>query len=277
MAAGAPRPGQDRLKMPALKRRFPFRLGTTSYIIPDEILPNVEFLAPRVDDIQLVLFESEEISNLPDAATLEKLAGFKPSHDLSYTVHLPLDAQLGAADEEHRSNSVAKCRRVIELTAPLEPLCWNLHLDGRMRGDPPAADLEDWRTALSRSLDELLPLLPDPRAICVETLDYPLELVAGLIADFDLSVCIDVGHLLMNDFSLAQTFERFAPRCRVVHLHGIRDGHDHRDIAALPAGTAELVIEQLSTPGAADRVLTLEVFNPEDFEKSMTVMEDYAP
>ena len=46
-----------------------FRIGTTSYIIPAQISPNVEYLAPRVDHVQLVLFEMDEYgSNLPDAA-----------------------------------------------------------------------------------------------------------------------------------------------------------------------------------------------------------------
>ena len=46
-----------------------FRIGTTSYIIPAGILPNVRHLAGRVSDIQLVLFETDEQgSNLPDEA-----------------------------------------------------------------------------------------------------------------------------------------------------------------------------------------------------------------
>ena len=53
---------QDRI---ILKNRLPFRLGTTSYIIPDDILPNVTMLAPSIDDIELILFESDEISNYP--------------------------------------------------------------------------------------------------------------------------------------------------------------------------------------------------------------------
>jgi len=34
-----------------LKNRFPFRLGTTSYIIPADLITNVRFLASYVDDI----------------------------------------------------------------------------------------------------------------------------------------------------------------------------------------------------------------------------------
>jgi len=53
-----------------IKDRFPFRLGTTSYIVPADLMPNVVFLSPLVDDVELVLFESDTISNLPDAAVI---------------------------------------------------------------------------------------------------------------------------------------------------------------------------------------------------------------
>jgi len=39
--------------------RTPFRVGATSYVLPDHILPNVEYLAPMVDDVELVLFETD--------------------------------------------------------------------------------------------------------------------------------------------------------------------------------------------------------------------------
>ena len=52
----------------------PFRVGATSYVIPDHILPNVEYLAPLVDDVELVLFETDEYgSNLPDTSVIERL------------------------------------------------------------------------------------------------------------------------------------------------------------------------------------------------------------
>ena len=45
---------------------FPFRLGATSYILPADLVANAKFLAGKVDDIELVLFDLEEgQSNLP--------------------------------------------------------------------------------------------------------------------------------------------------------------------------------------------------------------------
>ena len=49
---------------------LPFRLGTTSYIIPDDILPNVRYLAGKVKDIELVLFDIDEYCNIPDEEQL---------------------------------------------------------------------------------------------------------------------------------------------------------------------------------------------------------------
>src|ERR1035437_7731078 len=37
-----------------------FRLGVPSYVYPADILPNVKALAPYVDDVELVLFESRK-------------------------------------------------------------------------------------------------------------------------------------------------------------------------------------------------------------------------
>ena len=64
---------------------LPFRLGTTSYIWPDDILPNVRQLAPLVDDIELVLFESDEYgSNLPDKDVIAELKQLALAYGLTY-------------------------------------------------------------------------------------------------------------------------------------------------------------------------------------------------
>jgi hypothetical protein len=43
----------------------PYRLGSTSYVWPAGLVPNVRRLGPLVDDVELVLFDLEERSNLP--------------------------------------------------------------------------------------------------------------------------------------------------------------------------------------------------------------------
>jgi sugar phosphate isomerase/epimerase len=89
---------------------YPFRLGTTSYIIPDEILPNARYLADKVRDIELILFEVDDgPNNLPSPALIDELLEIAQKHDMTYTIHLPLDLKLGD-DGSERDQSLVKAR-----------------------------------------------------------------------------------------------------------------------------------------------------------------------
>jgi sugar phosphate isomerase/epimerase len=254
-----------------LKGRLPFRLGTTSYILPDDLVPNVTFLADRVDDVELVLFESHEVSNLPDEATIETLATLAAAHDLTYTVHLPLDADLGHPNVSVRQRSVAKCRKVIRLTQALHPFAYVLHLTGDRQFDRvPATDIAAWQRALDDSIVRLLDDGPAPDAFCIETLAYPYEHVWDLVQRHDLAVCLDVGHILLYEHDLASYLEAYLSRCRVVHLHGIRGGRDHCDIADLPNTVVDELIGKLrATANGRERVVTLEVFSLDHLQRSL--------
>jgi sugar phosphate isomerase/epimerase len=271
------------------RRALPFRLGSTSYVIPDDILPNVRHLSDLVDDIELVLFESDECSNLPPPQSVAEMKQAAEDAGLTYTVHLPLDTRLGSASEGERSASVAKCRRVFDLMAPLAPLAWILHLHGDRRGSRPTDDPARWLDRNRRSLSELLSEVAS-RRVCVETLDYDLEWtglpgpaagdrgrgVAGIIEDHDLSVCIDVGHLLVAGRDVGACVDRWMDRARVFHVHGVRPGgRDHADLGALPPGLLEDLAHRLSrcTDGHV-RVVTMEVFGEDDFVRSMRVVRE---
>jgi len=94
------------------KTRFPFRIATTSYIYPDNILPNVQALAPYLDEIELILFESSKES-LPSDADINTLSVIGQEETLTYNVHLPLDCYLGDIDQQVRENAVATIQKII--------------------------------------------------------------------------------------------------------------------------------------------------------------------
>lgn len=259
-----------------LKGAFSFRLGTTSYILPADILPNLRHLHRRVDDVELVLFESESVSNLPSPTEVDEMARLGREAGLSFTVHLPLDIRLGSGDEAERAASVGTCRRVIARMAPIEPFAWILHLHGDRRGDPPTDDPPRWIAQNRRSLAELLETGPAPRNICIETLDYDFRRVEGLVEEFDLSVGLDIGHLLLHGRDPAAHLDRWMERARVVHVHGIDgQGMDHRDLGRLPEGLLEELAMRLSRLPAWDvRVVTMEIFGEDDFERSMQAVAE---
>ena len=258
----------------SLKKRFPFRLGTTSYIIPADLLSNVKFLADKVDDIELVLFESDEITNLPDAATVKMLKEVAEQHDLTYTVHLPLDIWMGHEDESVRRRSVDKCLRVIECTASLSPFTYVIHFHGDHPGESPSLDLARWIDGHRRSVGRLLQNV-NSRDLCVETLDYAYDLIEDIVSDYGLSVCLDIGHLLLCGQGPEDYLDRYLPQTRVLHIHGVENGNDHRSLAFFPAGLLTTLIDQLGSGSEKSRVLTMEIFDERAFNQSLDILSSF--
>lgn len=258
----------------SLKNRFPFRLGTTSYIIPDEIEPNVRYLADKVDDIEVVLFESDEYSNIPDLELVARMADIAAEHDLTYTIHLPLDAHLGHTDEAIRRSSVDKCLRIIDRMGKAAPFAYVLHLSTECMGVDSPRDLDRWSGQNRRSIKELLNAV-EPRDLCVETLSYPYDLIASTVTDFDLSICLDVGHVLLCGYSLEEYLNRYLSRTRIMHLHGIDNGKDHVDISHLDECVLDMIIEKLIV-NPKPRVVTLEIFEEAHLKQSLDILRRYA-
>jgi hypothetical protein len=265
----------DSIQKLSLKGRLPFRLGTTSYILPADLLTNVEHLAGQVDDIEIVLFESHEISNLPDENTILALKALKKGRGLSYTIHLPLDIYLGAEDETVRRRSVEKCLQIFRLTRPLEPFAYILHFHLNPGSQVLRPEGSLWEEKLERSMEDLLNAGPPARNLCVETLNYPFYWIEGILFRYHLSVCLDVGHILLNQFPLKIYLDRYLDQTRVVHLHGLTGGEDHQGISQLPSGHLKTILTPLSTNQTQERVVTLEIFNQDDFQDSLAILDQF--
>lgn len=254
-----------------LKGQFPFRVGAPSFVFPADIVPNVRELADYVDDIEIVLFESDAISPLPDGKTILELAAWARGKSLTYTVHLPLDADAGSRDEAERRESVQKCLRAITRMAPVDPLGYVLHWPASTRAAD-TAGRASWHAALSRSVEQMLAAGVDPRMLCIETLDYPFEWVEGVVETSGLSVCLDVGHLLLHGQAVEPLLERHLGRTRIIHLHAVEEGKDHRSISAIDPDLLSLLFSALHDDRDADRVVTLEVFNEARLRDSLDVL-----
>ncbi len=262
-----------------LKQKYPFRFGTSSYIIPADIIPNVEYLKDKVDDIELVLFESDEFSNLPSPDDMQKLAELAEEHALTYSVHLPLDVYLGHPDRRERERSVGKCLRIIELTRDLPKSAYVMHFEAGPGVDINAFSADENRL-FTESLRDSITMLLQGTAVpasefCVENLNYPFELVWPVVEEFALSVTLDVGHLEFYGFPTRAYLERYLPHAKVLHLHGTLEGKDHNSLVFMKPEALDLLMQALTDVPVPDRVFTLEIFSQEDFDSSCMVMERF--
>ncbi|MCS6909404.1 MAG: sugar phosphate isomerase/epimerase [Anaerolineales bacterium] len=288
----------------------PFRLGTTSYILPADILPNVRYLKDKVQDIELVLFEVDDgPNNLPGPAVIDELNALAAAHGLSYTVHLPLDLRLGAGGDEGHI-SLVKARRVIERTRALEPWAYVLHLDGKdlisplpmgegsgvraisplpmgeglgVRAISPLPVGEGlgvrgpgvrakWQANAVRALELAAEWAGDPALLAVENLEhYPPDFILPVLERAPVSRCVDIGHLWLDGHDPLPHLQDALPRTRVIHLHGVAD-RDHKSLAHLPPDKLDPVIALLLRENYAG-VLTLEVFGEDDFHSSLAALQ----
>lgn len=261
----------------ALKALLPFRLGTTSFIYPDHILPNVRKLGGLFDEIELLIFESEPLESLPGQADIRELALLAGDLDVTYNVHLPVDVSLTDASRTRREHAVDTLVRVMERVAPLHPTTHTLHLDlfPEHRRDPSA--LGQWQERTGNSLCRFCRSLEDPGSISVETLDYPLGIVDGIIEAAGVEVCMDAGHLMVHGIDVMDFFTNCRWNIPLIHLHGIdfsrMPPRDHLGLDKTPFPVFKQTLEVLKTFSGT---VSLEVFNRSNLESSIAFLREWA-
>lgn len=247
------------------RNRYPFRLAAPSFIWPDTWAANARMLAPAVDEVELLLFESQ---GLPDEAEIRELERIRRDTGLGYNVHLPTDVSPTAPDQWEAA--VRALQTAVERTAPLEPSVFILHLPA-----PEMGSESQWREAASHSLERLLSTGIPSRRIAVETLeDGPFGRIQPLVEEFDLSICLDTGHLLLRAENPVAFLETHRDRISAIHLHGVADGKDHRPLSRFPMTLAADFAEGLHH---FESVVSLEVFGYTSLVKSLETLESWFP
>ncbi|KQC09736.1 MAG: hypothetical protein APR62_13485 [Smithella sp. SDB] len=254
--------------------RYPFRLGTTSYIIPADILPNVRYLAGKVQDVELVLFEVEEgYGNLPNREQIAEMRSIASDNDLTYTIHLPLDLRL-ADDGSLKHASLEKAQRVIDCTLELDPWAYVLHLDGKsVRNGAAPEIMQHWQENAVRSLEIVGNWAGNVQKLAVENVEgYPLNFYEPVLDMIAVSRTVDIGHLWLDNKDSVEYLRNALPRTSVIHIHGI-NGRDHKSLDHVPTEKLRDALDELLRAQYCG-VLTIEVFSENDFIKSCVAIEE---
>jgi sugar phosphate isomerase/epimerase len=191
------------------------------------------------------------LPNVYSSASVEKLAALK-TDGLSYTLHLPLwSVEPSTPLTPVRKGSVEALVQTLLATRSIEPEVYVLHATGALAAEfynmkisemARRLILRQFQNGARESIKSILEQTNLPsRRLAIETIEFPLDLTLDLAEEFDLSVCLDTGHVLAGFpgwFDFFEVVEKLLPRLAEVHLHdcrkmpqGVRGyGEDHKPL-----------------------------------------------
>ena len=253
------------------KGRFPFKIATTSFIYPDDYIPNVIMLGPCMDEIELLLFESKGSDSLPSRRVISELERLAAEFELSYNVHLPTDISISDRSADRQAAALETMARVIDRVNPLDPSALILHIPYNENS------LDDhvsrkWQDRVHKNLQKIVSTAGNREIIAIENLDYPLELLEDIIVDLNLSICLDLGHLMVYDYDVLTVFIKYADKTPILHVHGVENGCDHTTLERLSdklSTTVHRVLKKFTG------VVSIEVFSFENLDSSLKYLESH--
>jgi sugar phosphate isomerase/epimerase len=212
-----------------------------------------------------------------NAEAIQRLLALKTS-GLTYTLHLPLwSMEPSTPLTPVRKGSVDAVVQAIQQTMPLEPEVYVLHATGALAAEfynmrisemARMLILRQFQDGARESIKSILAQTGLPsRKIAIETIEFPLDMTLEMAEEYDLSICLDTGHVLAGFpgwFDFFDVVEKLLPRLAEVHLHdskkmpvGMRGyGEDHK-----PLGQGDLDLGRL-----LDRLATANFNGPLVFE-----------
>ena len=96
------------------------------------------------------------------------------------------------------------------------------------------------------------------------------EVIESIIKDLNLSVCLDIGHLIIYGADIQSVFNKSSEAVSIIHLHGVEDRKDHSSLDRLSDNLLDLIIGRLKK---FTGTVSLEVFNFDHLNASLNVLE----
>lgn len=264
-------------------REAPFKISTTSMVFGEDLTENVNLLAGMVDHIEIVLFQTRELHNIPGAKEIEYLKRIGEDNNTSYSVHLPAFLEIASSDRKKREASIQLAVDIITRMNAINPLHHIIHIPfttptltpepGVYFSRHQGKQFNDWTPRALNSLKELKEKSGQGTKILVENINYsPLFLEPFLSTEL-CGLCLDLGHLLLGRENVMDTLKYYLNITEEVHLHGVLDDQEHLSLSVLPGERVSRWVKFLRQ-SAYRGVVNLEVFTPGDLEESMRILSE---
>lgn len=250
-------------------------------VFGDELLKNARLLANMVDYVEIILFHTPTLHNIPTSEEICSLKKIGDQEDMAFTVHLPASLEIAASDRTQREKSVQLAREIFLRTVELEPMHYILHVPFSpptlvaipdfyftSQNDP---RWDEWRGHALESLEVLHGVLGKPGKLLVENINYSPRFLEPFLESGFCGLCLDLGHLILGREEVMEHLRHRLDVTHEIHLHGVSGYDEHLSLSRLPKDQVHewlRYIHRNSFQGA----ITLEVFSPRDLEESLEIM-----
>ncbi|MGD2272555.1 MAG: cobamide remodeling phosphodiesterase CbiR [Desulfobacterales bacterium] len=261
--------------------RAPFKIGTTSMVFGDNLINNIELLADLTDHIEIVLFYTPDLHNIPDAGEINYVKRIGENKNITYSVHLPAFLEVASSDVNIQAQSIQLTGDIIKRMNALRPRHHIIHIPFTSPTLTPEPDVyfsnEDakqfyfWTPRALNSLRLLKNAAGQGTKILVENINYSPSLLKPFLQNGLCDLCLDVGHLLLGREKVMDALKNYLRVTREIHLHGVVGYEEHLSLAVLPVERISKWIRFL-WQSEFSGIVNLEVFTPGDLEESLEIL-----
>jgi adenosylcobinamide kinase/adenosylcobinamide-phosphate guanylyltransferase len=247
---------------------FPFKISAPSYLLPTGYIENVTYLMNKVDDIQLLLFDSMSDDPLFKDSTINTLNYLAEESNITYSIHMQVRPKIFEDYEKRLDITLFTIGKLIKLNISSFIFHYDL---------PDNVKWENLKEKEVKEIDEkyirFLQTIKNNFKkinISLENTETPLSALDRVILKCDITYCIDIGHLLFQKRDLSEIESRLI-KTQVLHIHGIeKKGNKFCDHKAITYNRDIFkIIEKFKG------ILTIENYHPTLFEKSLQVLQEY--
>jgi sugar phosphate isomerase/epimerase len=261
---------------------FPFKIGTTSMVFGEGLLENVRRLSPLVDYVEIVLFRTPDLHNLPTALEVRELKKIGAGEGIGYTVHLPASLEPASTDQNLRDESLITIRETCRRLEDLDPAHFILHLPFSpptlvpvpgfyFKAKDPAGEWNGWSTRAGEALNALRTVRPYPETLLVENINYSPRFLETFLKEGLCRLCLDLGHLLLGRETVLSHLREYDGHIQEIHLHGVNGYDEHLSLAHLPVERLQKWLAFLKESDYR-KLITLELFSPEELQESLDIL-----
>ncbi len=261
------------------------KLAAPSMVFGNDLLTNVRILTSIVDHIEIVLFHTPSLNNLPTPREIDELKQIGRQEDISFSVHLPSSLEIACLDRQQREESLQLARKILFSTEEFNPIHYVFHIPysrptltsvpGKyIKACDKRPNWDEWTQIALGSVESLYKICKDK--LLVENINYaPVYLEPFWKSGF-CGFCLDIGHLMLGGEDVLGIIEQYMCHVSEIHLHGVESHDEHLSCAVLSEKLLQSLVSSLIHAHFRG-ILNIEVFNPYDLTTSLAALQKVVP